>query len=118
MSFLPLGNGHTLIGSSYGLFMDHYNQPLSVDGLTTYGLTLSPDKKRFVTGLENGLIRIFKTEDGSKEASLFINEEEDWVLWTPDGYYTASLKGAQSVAWQTNLGPKTPQAIIHSSNLI
>lgn len=110
-SYLPLGNGHTVIGSSYGLYVDNYMKPLVIDGLTTYGLTLSADKKRFITGLENGLIRIFRTYDGGEEANLFVNENDDWVLWTPEGYYTASLKGAQSVSWQTNLGAKTTPGI-------
>jgi len=103
-TYLPLSNGHTIIGSSYGLYLDNYLNPISLDGLATYGLTSSSDKKQFITGLENGLIRMYNATDASLEASLFVNENDDWVLWTPDGYYTASLKGAQSVAWQTNLG--------------
>ncbi|MFY0627770.1 MAG: caspase family protein [Reichenbachiella sp.] len=103
-TFMPLGNGHTVIGTSYGSYLDGFSNPISVDGLSTYGLAMSPDKKRYLTGVENGLIRFYQTETGKEEAGLYISENDDWVLWVPDGYYTASLKGAQSVAWQTKLG--------------
>ncbi|MCK9450422.1 MAG: caspase family protein [Bacteroidales bacterium] len=108
-TYLPLGNGHTLIGTNYGSYIDNFTMPISLDGLSIYGLAMSSDKSRFMTGLENGLIRIYTTENGKQEAGLYVSENDDWVLWTPEGYYTASLKGAQSVAWQTNLGAtKTP----------
>ena len=105
-TYLPLGNGHTVIGTSYGAYIDGMHMPISKDGLSINGLSMTPDKKRFITGLENGLIRMYGSEDGVEQAGLYISENDDWVLWTPEGYYAASLKGAQSVAWQTNLGAK------------
>src|SRR5262249_62319748 len=37
--------------------------------------------------------------------SLFIAEDGDWVLWTPQGYYDASLGGDRLIGWHINRGP-------------
>lgn len=106
-TYLPLDNGHTVIGTNYGAYIDGNYMPISKDGLSINGLTMTPDKTRFVTGLENGLIRMYGAENGEQLAGLYVSENDDWVLWTPEGYYAASLEGARSVAWQTNMGAKT-----------
>ncbi len=110
-TYLPLGNGHTVIGTNYGAYIDGMHMPVSKDGLSINGLSMTPDKKRFLTGLENGLIRMYGADDGAEQAGLYLSENDDWVLWTPEGYYAASLKGAQSVAWQTNLGARKSPGI-------
>ncbi len=42
-------------------------------------------------------------------ASLFISEDNEWVLWNPDGYFTSSKKGAKYVGYHINQG-KTKEA--------
>jgi hypothetical protein len=43
--------------------------------------------------------------------ALFISVPEDpkadkeWVLWTPRGYYAASVKGESLIGWHVNRGP-------------
>jgi WD40 repeat protein len=37
-------------------------------------------------------------------ASLFVSNDNEWVLWTPQGYYNASLKGDRFIKWHINQG--------------
>jgi WD40 repeat protein len=37
--------------------------------------------------------------------SLFIANDGEWVLWTPQGYYDASLGGDRLIGWHVNQGP-------------
>jgi WD40 repeat protein len=37
--------------------------------------------------------------------SLFITESDDWVAWTPQGYYDASPGGDRLIGWHVNQGP-------------
>ncbi|WP_231742766.1 caspase family protein [Stieleria varia] len=36
--------------------------------------------------------------------SLFISRDNEWVLWTPEGYYDASPRGDSLIGWHVNRG--------------
>jgi len=38
-------------------------------------------------------------------ASLFVTKNGEWVMWTPQGYYTGSPGADKIVGWQINKGP-------------
>ena len=37
-------------------------------------------------------------------ASLFVSADDEWALWTPEGYFDASVNGHTLFGWQVNLG--------------
>jgi WD40 repeat protein len=37
-------------------------------------------------------------------ATLFVASDNEWVYWTPQGYYAASAGGEQYIGWQINQG--------------
>ena len=37
-------------------------------------------------------------------ATLFLAEDNEWVCWTPKGYFSCSSEGAQYFGWHTNRG--------------
>jgi WD40 repeat protein len=37
--------------------------------------------------------------------TLFHGRDGEWVMWTPEGYYTGSAKGEDRVGWNINRGP-------------
>lgn len=37
-------------------------------------------------------------------ATLFLSEDNEWVCWTPRGYFSCSSAGAQYFGWHTNRG--------------
>lgn len=36
--------------------------------------------------------------------TLFVDARDEWALWTPQGYYDASVSGDELFGWQVNLG--------------
>jgi WD40 repeat protein len=36
--------------------------------------------------------------------SLFIGTDDEWIAWTPEGYYDCSLDGAKYAGWHFNMG--------------
>jgi len=41
----------------------------------------------------------------TRSLSLFF-AGEDWIAWTPGGYYAASANGERLMGWQVNKGPE------------
>jgi WD40 repeat protein len=39
-------------------------------------------------------------------ASLFLDTNNEWAYWTPQGYYEASFEGHKLFGWQINRGPR------------
>jgi WD40 repeat protein len=37
-------------------------------------------------------------------ASIFVSKGDDWVVWTPEGYFTASKEGAKYLGYHVNRG--------------
>lgn len=37
--------------------------------------------------------------------SLFLAGDDEWVIWTPQGYYDASPRGDRLIGWHVNRGP-------------
>ncbi len=53
-------------------------------------------------------IKIWNKDSGELLASLFLTNKQDWIIWTPQGFYQASSGGEKFVGWQQN---ETPQAL-------
>ncbi|HMY35305.1 MAG TPA: caspase family protein, partial [bacterium] len=101
---MKLQNGKLLLGTYYGIFIDSPANMLSYDGARTIGLAESPDGRRFYVGLESGEIKIYDENKMTYIASLYVTSDNEWIIWTTDGYYAASKRGAQRVGWQINKG--------------
>ena len=52
-----------------------------------------------VATLIDGTVSWYRPEDGRLLMSLFIAPDERWVVWTPDGYYDASVGAESLVGW-------------------
>src|SRR5262249_16601281 len=83
------------------------------------GVTPSPDSKYFVTGATDQTLRIWSPDREDPVLSLFV-AGQDWIAWTPEGYYAASAYGERLMGWQINNGPDKlatyhPAARFHAS---
>jgi hypothetical protein len=68
-------------------------------------VNVSPDERVAVVVLADGTIEWLATADGTLLASAFLHANgEDWVSWSPQGYYAASPYGDRLVGWQLDRG--------------
>jgi hypothetical protein len=71
-------------------------------------VNVSADERVALVVLGDGTIHWYALEDGALLASAFLHANgEDWVSWTPQGYYAASPYGDRFVGWQINRGADT-----------
>jgi WD40 repeat protein len=71
------------------------------------GVSPSPDNKYFVTGSTDETLRVWSPERDEPLLSIFV-VGEDWIAWTPEGYYAASPYGERLMGWQVNNGQDKP----------
>nr|VFJ61827.1 MAG: WD domain-containing protein, G-beta repeat-containing protein [Candidatus Kentron sp. DK] len=98
---------------------------------TAWGVNISGDGRLAVAAFHDGTLRWYRLEDGEPLLSLFVsvpgpgegeaeagngnankentqkdnaNKANDWVLWSPSGYYDASPGGGRLIGWHLNNG--------------
>ena len=58
-----------------------------------------------VAAFGDGIIRWYRLKDGKELLAFFPHaDRKRWVLWTPSGYYDASVGGEDLIGWQVNRG--------------
>jgi WD40 repeat protein len=63
----------------------------------------SPDGHFLLTLARNQLLQIREAREGKLLLSLFVNGQ-DWVVWTPEGYYAATPGGERLIGWKVDHG--------------
>ncbi|MFA6440168.1 MAG: caspase family protein [Bacteriovoracaceae bacterium] len=103
-SYVQLKDGTIIIGSEYGVYAkkDGELAYVSYSGLSARCVGVSSDNIFFFAGLADGRIEIYRQSNRELAATLFIDADREWILWSPEGYYTASRHGAKMAGWQIN----------------
>ncbi len=71
-----------------------------------WAVNIARDKNVVLASLGDGTVRWYRLEDGKQLLALFpYANGEDWVMWTPQGYYAASPEGDELIGWHKNRGP-------------
>ncbi len=96
-----------VVGSSHGLFLfdtrtgkktgelrGHTGQVLAVAS--------SPDDRFLLSSSADQTLRVWDPRRGPLVALFFVDNE--WVAWTPEGYYACSAGGERLMGWQINHG--------------
>jgi WD40 repeat protein len=67
---------------------------------------VAPDKENryLVAGGLDQVLRVYSPDHELPLVSLYV-AGNDWVAWTPEGYYAASPGGERLMGWQINNGP-------------
>lgn len=73
-------------------------------GIEIRSLAACSDSATFFAGLDDGRIQIFDTRSSMLIATLYVSPSNEWILWTPEGYYTGSKNGSRLVGWLVNEG--------------
>jgi WD40 repeat protein len=84
-------------GQKLGEFVGHEGDP--------WALALSPDGKYLVSGSADQTVRLWDVKTRALLATLFHGSDGEWVIWTPEGFFAGSEKGAERVGWHINQGP-------------
>ena len=53
----------------------------------------------------------------SCSSRLFRGADGEWVMWTPQGFYTATAAGARLIGWQINRGPEHEAEYVTAAQL-
>jgi WD40 repeat protein len=83
---------------------------ISIPSSATWAVKICEAARSVVALHSDGTIRWYRMEDGVEYMALFVHgNREDWIAWTPQGYYLSSNYGDQYVGWHLNRGKdKTP----------
>lgn len=75
---------------------------------SAWAVNVSGNGKFVVAALGDGTIRWYRLKDGKELLALFThNDKKRWVIWTPSGYYDASVGGEDLIGWQINNGKES-----------
>jgi WD40 repeat protein len=68
-------------------------------------VNVSGDGRLAIVEHEDGTIRWYRVSDGKELLALFIHPDgQRWIVWTPQGYYDASLGADDLIGWHVNQG--------------
>jgi hypothetical protein len=68
-------------------------------------LNVTGNRRLIVSACADGTIRWYRVSDGRELLALFIHPDgRRWVMWTPQGYYDASLGADELIGWHINHG--------------
>ncbi len=65
----------------------------------------SPDGRYLLSASDDQTVRIWAPDRDEPLLSLFV-AGDDWIAWTPEGYYAASPGGENLMGWQVGNGPE------------
>ncbi len=69
-----------------------------------WAVSASPDGKTLVSGSADQTVRLWDIPSGRGLLNIFVGSDDEWVAWTPYGYYASSPKGDRYIGWHVNRG--------------
>jgi len=66
-------------------------------------IAAAPEAGLIATGSADRTLRLWDIDTGALIASVFV-AGDDWIIWTPQGYYHASPGGDRLIGWHVNQG--------------
>jgi hypothetical protein len=99
------------MGTNDGLYlfdiMTGKTAHLSERGETVLGMAPSPDNRYVLTANIDQVMRVWSIETAKLVVALFVARDDEWIAWTPEGYYAASFAGERLMGWHMNTGAES-----------
>jgi WD40 repeat protein len=73
-------------------------------------VAVAPDGKHLLVAWGQQALQVFNIEDKPERVLNVLAVGEDWVAWTPQGYYAATPGGEKLIGWQVKHDDSTPLA--------
>src|SRR5262249_53014049 len=106
-------NGHLsaydLKGRRLGRFVGH-------EGTISF-VAASPDGKYLVSGSTDQTLCLWNLKTRELLVTFFRGRDGEWVMWTPEGFFTGSETGAKLVGWHINQGPDKEARFVTADQL-
>lgn len=97
---LGMNTGQIVSTDAEGNIVWQKNTPGAVSAVN-----ISADNQVAVVALNNGFIRWYDVTHGGLIMTLYVQRgTQEWVLFTPDGYFDASPGGEELLGWHINQG--------------
>jgi WD40 repeat protein len=100
-----------VLGTNDGIYLyDIKNgkiEHMSERGETVLGMAPSPDNRYVLTANIDQVLRVWNIETAKMIVALFVAADDEWIAWTPEGYYAASFAGERLMGWHINTGPES-----------
>jgi WD40 repeat protein len=103
------GSGHFVLGTDWWLRLFDLNgqqvRPAEPVPGPAWHVNVTADGRLIVAAFGDGTIRWSRVSDGHEVLALFIHPYgNEWVVWTPQGFYDASLGADDLIGWHINHG--------------
>jgi WD40 repeat protein len=67
-------------------------------------VAFSPNGTRFAAGMPDGIVKLWNVESRALLATLAPLPSMEWIIYTPDGFYTGSPMAEEHIGWRNSSG--------------
>ncbi len=118
-SFSFVTGDRVAVGGGYGVYLFDARTGAKIRefrGHTgmVWAVAPSPDGRYLLSASGDQTVRIWAPDRDEPLLSLFV-AGDDWIAWTPEGYYAASPGGENLMGWQVSNGPKQVGNFVRAS---
>lgn len=107
------GSGQLIAYGLDGKKLGHFNGHES----DIWSLGTSPDGRYLISGSVDQTIRLWNIATRQLIVSLYHGDDGEWVMWTPQGYFTGSADAGELVGWQQNQGSEKEARYVRAYQL-